>query len=286
MIDNLFLAWSWFGHGQLTEAGLAFAISNFVALGKVYVLKRLHEFQAIKSGIETSALGSPGFPPTEKEVNRFLTELEKRSPTPTEESLVRLFDDLPTRVQEEDIHRGNIPVIGEYLEEDSQVRHYMRSYRSTTPLEAHRKSRLYIWNHLYWAWSGMRTGVFHQHKWYDFIYDSSSSDFDSGVEHLASALHTIEDSYAPGHTKRQPDVFTITDIYYWPDTKHGDPSKGIPSHSELDDPGNPYSIKYYAKAREVAGAFILCVLRNLDQDQSVYVADCGTLLNTFFAAQL
>ena len=29
-----------------------------------------------------------------------------------------------------------------------------------------------------------------------------ADDFDEGVKHLAKALHTIEDSYSPGHTKR------------------------------------------------------------------------------------
>jgi hypothetical protein len=130
----------------------------------------------------------------------------------------------------------------------------------------------------------MRKGVYHQPKWYDFINDSTLDDFDGGVKHLASALHTVEDSYAPGHTKRTPGVGTITDVYYWPDTKDGD--KGIPSHAELDNPGNPMSAEYYAMAKGAAGAFILCVLSNLDRDQSVYVADCGNKLNICLRAQL
>ena len=40
MTHHLFLAWSWFGHGQLTEMGLAFAISQFMNLRKLFVLKR------------------------------------------------------------------------------------------------------------------------------------------------------------------------------------------------------------------------------------------------------
>ena len=149
MTHHLFLAWSWFGHGQLTEMGLAFAISQFMNLRKLFVLKRLGQFEKLQSAIETAALGSPGFPPTEKEVKKFLEEQEKRSPTDTEQSLVRLFSELPTWVQEEDIHRGNIPKIGESLEKDSQVRHFMRSYRTTTAAEAYKKSREYIWDHLF-----------------------------------------------------------------------------------------------------------------------------------------
>ena len=160
MTHNLFLAWSWFGHGQLTEMALAFAISQFVNLRKIFVLKRLKKFEAIQSAIEGDVFGRPGFPPTEKEVNKYLEDLDKRAPTGEEESLVRLFSELPGWVQEEDLHRGNIPKVGEWLEKDSQVRHYMRSYRNTTPSEAHRKSKEYIWDHLFWAWSGMRKGVY------------------------------------------------------------------------------------------------------------------------------
>ena len=286
MTHHLFLAWSCFGHGQLTEMGLAFAISQFMNLRKLFVLKRLRQFEKVQSAIETAALGSPGFPPTEKEVNKFLEEQEKRSPTDTAQSLVRLFSELPTWVQEEDIHRGNIPKIGESLEKDSQVRHFMRSYRNTTAAEAYKKSREYIWDHLFWAWSGMRKGVYHQPRWYDFLNDSSLDDFDSGVKHLAKALHTIEDSYAPGHTGRASGTGIIKDIYYWPDTKNGDKSKGIPSHEELDNPGNGMSKEFYAMARQATGSFILCVLNNLDQDQNVFVKDCGGKLNTHLNAQL
>ena len=224
MTHNLFLAWSWFGHGQLTEMGLAFAISQFVNLRKMFVLKRLKKFEAVQSAIEADILGSPGFPPTEKEVNKFLEDQEKHAPTGEEQSLVRLFSELPSWVQEEDLHRGNIPKIGEWLEKDSQVRHYMRSYQNTTPLQAHKKSKEYIWDHLFWAWSGMRKGVFHQSKWYDFINDSSLTISTRAMKHIAKALHTIEDSYAPGHSKRSSgaDLFTISSI--GPDTKNVDKS--------------------------------------------------------------
>ena len=38
MTFSFFLAWSWFGHGQLTQIALGFGISQFVALGKTFVL--------------------------------------------------------------------------------------------------------------------------------------------------------------------------------------------------------------------------------------------------------
>src|SRR5208282_49337 len=165
MTHNLFLAWSWFGHGQLTEMGLAFAISQFVNLRKMFVLKRLKKFETVQSAIEADTLGSPGFPPTEKEVNKFLEDQDQHAPTGEEQSLVRLFSELPSWVQEEDIYRGNLIPGNDLGEKDSQVRRYMRSYQNTTPAEANRKSREYIWDHLFRAWSGMRKGVYHQAKW-------------------------------------------------------------------------------------------------------------------------
>jgi len=39
-------------------------------------------------------------------------------------------------------------------------------------------------------------------------------------------------------------------------------------------------------ANNATGAFILCVLSNLDQDQNVYVKDCGDKLNIYLNAQL
>src|SRR5262249_40662948 len=108
MFDPL-LAWSWTGHGQLTALGLAWAISKLVPLGKTFVLQRLHQFSAIRQAIEIDSLGTPGFPPTDKEVADELKKIENHSPSMMEQSLILLFDDLPSRVQTEDIHVGNIP---------------------------------------------------------------------------------------------------------------------------------------------------------------------------------
>ena len=55
----------------------------------------------------------------------------------------------------------------------------------------------------------------------------------------------------------------------------------VPSHEELDNPGNAKSKEYYAMARNATGAFILCVLSNLDQDQNAYIKDCGDKLNIY-----
>ncbi len=111
-------------------------------------------------------------------VNGSLHHQETRPPPGAEASSVRLFGVLPSWVQEKDLHRGNIPKLGEWMEKESQIRHDVRSCQNTTPQEARLKSRKYVWEHLYWAWRGMRKGVFHQPKWYDFINDSSFDDFE------------------------------------------------------------------------------------------------------------
>ncbi|HEX6564485.1 MAG TPA: hypothetical protein VF020_09385 [Chthoniobacterales bacterium] len=56
----------------------------------------------------------------------------------------------------------------------------------------------------------------------------------------------------------------------------------MPDHKKQDEPDGDY----YNMARRAAGVFIFCVLSNLDQGESVYVADCGSKLNAYFQAQL
>ena len=47
---------------------------------------------------------------------------------------------------------NNIPYVGEFLERDCQVRHYMRSSKDTPVHEVHRKSRDYIECNLKESW--------------------------------------------------------------------------------------------------------------------------------------
>jgi len=275
MMHCTLLAWSWFGHGQLTELALASAISQFALLGKNFIYSRLLKIEATDSAIEAAALGSAGFGPSEKEIDEFIEKAQFAPPSDGEKRLARLFSPVPRWVQEEDIHRGNIPKVGEYIEHDSQVRHYMRSYRDTPAQDANRKSVNYIQDHLKQAWSGMHKGV----------NDLDTTAFDGGVKHLASALHTIEDSYSAGHTQRQAGTGMIQDIYYWPDTGTAEgpvswgqrePWKGhefydVQFHSEL-----------YAKAKVATADFILCVLKNLDQDEGVFLDECSDKIQTNF----
>ncbi len=287
----VFFAWSWEGHGQLTCGVLAFAIARLVPMGKTYVMKRLNEFAALRTAIETAALGSAGYRPTENQVTDYLKRVEGQAPNVMQQNLIRLFDGLPTMVQEEDLHIGNIPnigkvpIIGKPIAKDAQIRHFMRSTEETTRREAYMKSREYIWDHLYYAWYNMKKGVFHKPKWYDFINDTSIDDFDAGCSHLAKALHTIEDSYAPGHVQRRLGSGVIDDVHIWDEkNKKKDVAHGWPGHEALDNPTTAESLPFFALGRVAAGSLIYCVLASLDQNEATYVRTCGTEFNNDFIA--
>jgi hypothetical protein len=114
------LAWSWDGHGTLTSAAVLLAASQFVALGKSFLERRLVE-------IEKAWRGSAA----------------KTSP---KDSLQDLMSTLPRIVQDQDIHPANLPVVGGILNPRSgQVRHFMRSSKGVSSVQAFDASRTYIW---------------------------------------------------------------------------------------------------------------------------------------------
>jgi hypothetical protein len=165
-------------HRALTTAAVSMAISQFVTLGKSFFEKRFVE-------IYKAWLGPPGKPSAKG-------------------CLTELMANLPEIVQNEDIHPANFPVIGEMLNPKSgQVRHFMRSSAGVSSLEAYNASKAYIIEHLTGAWSKYRETINYQDKWYD-VLTSSSSIFGEGYYEPGKALHTIEDSYAPGHSLASP----------------------------------------------------------------------------------
>jgi hypothetical protein len=302
----LLLGWSWTGHGQLTELALALAIAKLLPMGKVFILKRLGQIAQLKSIVKEAAFGAlkstlglggnlfksavedaaasrvPQLAKSKQEITTLLSKLDNHPAGLNEQELVRLFGDLPSRVQEEDLHIGNIPNVGQYLEKDSQMRHFMRSLKSTTFQEAYQKSTGYISNHLTLAWKGMHNAVMHQKKWYDFVADSTMTDFDEGVAHLVSALHTIEDSYAPGHVSRDQLTGRIIDIHVW-DEANKKGTNGMPGHEALDNPNTRQSVAFFNLARQATGEMILCVLANLDQNQGVWQNRLANNMNKYFA---
>jgi len=251
------LAWSWTGHGALTTAAVSMAISQFVTLGKSFLEKRFVEIYKVWQG-----------PPGKSSVQDCLTEM---------------MAILPEVVQKEDIHPANIPVIGEMLNPASgQVRHFMRSSESVSSLEAYNASKAYIIEHLDGAWSKYREAVNYQDKWYN-VLTSSSSIFWEGNYELGKALHTIEDSYAPGHVTRKSGSGFIVQVNIWDDAnKNPDPARDWPGHEALDNPNNEKSREFYAMAKNTSAALIVCVLKNLDQDEVAATKDLRDTVEKYF----
>lgn len=260
------LAWSWTGHGALTSTAVAAAISQFIALGKSFLEKRFLEIYKVWQG-----------PPGKSSVQDCLQEL---------------MANLPEAVQEEDIHPANIiPWIADHIPfcppinpnpTSGQVRHFMRSSESLSSLDAYHASKAYIRQHLSGAWSKYREAIYYQDKWYD-VLTTSSTIFGEGNYELAKALHTIEDSYAPGHVTRKPGSGFIVRVNIWDDeNKQPDPARDWPGHEALDNPNHEKSREFYAMAKGATATLIVCVLRNLDQDEAAFTKDLGDTIEVFF----
>jgi hypothetical protein len=251
------LAFNSDGHRWLTSLALSYAISRFVPVASTLVLKRLGYFA---TGFEATA---------------------------SQTEISRLFERVPGMVVFEDFHIGNLPKVGPCFDPNGQVRHYMRSLPTTTPQQAHEASRKYIWHYLYRCWRSMHFAVTaKENTFWQQMTSLSYPDFMSGVGDLATALHTIEDSYAPGHVTREVGVCTMRCIHAWDDdnkTAHGD-WKG---HAAYDDPWhNEISAYFFYKGRDAAGELILTIFENLDKDQAQYVASCTPKFQRYFYLDL
>jgi hypothetical protein len=273
MLEPLF-AWSWTGHGSLTGLALTAAIARFMPAATTFVLARLKQILSCQPSFDTALdFSPPSFRPPE-------------NPRPaTEFEVAQLFGELPSIVQHEDIHAGNIPHIpvpivgglsGEYLDADGQARHYMRSRPDVSSLEAHKKSSNYIWQNMYWAWWSMRKGIFG-----DPADKTSINDFNAGIHYLAKALHTTEDSYARGHVFREDDaVDTIIEVHIWDQAnKEPDPSREWYGHDYYD---KHFSDPMFGKAKTTATSFTFVLLSNLDQDEGCFLQQCGIIWNNSF----
>jgi hypothetical protein len=187
MIDLLF-AWSWDGHGRLTALALAAAISQLVRLGKSDLMKRI--YRLFQESIQDVAqeYGSP--------TSHLYKDLDKAPVPSTDQSrsaLNSLFSSLPGRVQTADIHLGNIPWgIGEFLDSNGQVRHFMRSTEKTSAIDAYANSMGWIRNHLTDARRQLENALYKDYSF--FTLSGNIGDFYGGLGNLAEGLHTVEDS--------------------------------------------------------------------------------------------
>jgi hypothetical protein len=293
MFHSLF-AWSWDGHGQLTTFAVAMALERLFRMGKQFIIGRLARIAVVEANIQRSVLGSAGFPPIDDAMRKKIEDIDKQPATELQKSLIVLFDDLPSKVQTEDIHAGNASFLGDIpifgilwhllAEEDSQVRHFMRSTPKTSRQGAFLKSRKYIWDNLWEAWGSFSQAVRQQ----------SLGDFDDGMSSLAKALHTIEDSYAYGHVQRLGSVIEnsaamiIDDVHLW-DDENKKASGTWMGHKYYDDPASKGGVAggvnpavLFERAQQAAADFIYCVLGNADQSRASYQQNCTDLMQQYF----
>ncbi len=285
MFTALF-AWSWTGHGQLTAMGVTFAVAQFLILASKAVLKRFLEIDAIMVAKNS---GEGDLSPLRKErreesetVRGLRDKPEQTIPAAVAGRVVaRMLSDLPSRVQHEDIHAGNIPSLGEFFERDSQVRHFMRSREDVTSKVAFEASTKYIRDNCLASWRAFRRAVRPEKSWTDFFSDPTVGHFDEGKEMLAKALHAIEDSYAPGHVKRREGTGIIEKVNIW-DDPNKKASGDWPGHEALDNPQHAQSMPFFEMARRTTGDFILVVLANLDGEEAGFLKALDNLMANRF----
>jgi hypothetical protein len=279
MIEPLF-AWSWDGHGSLTALALATAITQVARLGKSELGKRLLRLRANYTTFMTTGRGQKSG--LYKDVG---TDPEP-SPGDVEAALKPLMAGLAGMVQRADLHAGNIPWgIGEFLDSNGQVRHFMRSTKETTEAAAYTASMGWIRTHLSLSWEKFKSALYTDYGLLD-VLSSNFTDLLDGLSALADGLHTVEDSYAPGHVGRLSSLHSvITAIHYW-DTENKTAHDGWPGHEALDNPANAISAPYFASAGVTTTELIVCVLSNLDGDHGAFDKDLEQRLKTRFHLSL
>jgi hypothetical protein len=93
----------------------------------------------------------------------------------------------------------------------------------------------------------------------------------------------VEDSYAPGHVKRD-DHELIQDVFIWDDAnKKPDPSRGWDGHSAYDNPANTTSAPHFQAARYTVQDVILCVLLNGEKTEGDFQAALKGVISQRFA---
>jgi len=278
MIEPIF-AWSWDGHGQLTSLALLAAISQVARLGKSDLMKR---FLRLDRVLRRSDVGVPS-------LTTNLYENVDGDPVPSvaqvQLALLHLFQGLRGIVQRTDLHLGNVPWgVGEFFDSHGQVRHFMRSTASTTERDAYMASRAWISDHLSLSYEKMRNSLYSNYGLLN-ILSNNVSDFSDALTAMGEALHTAEDSYAPGHVGRDPTVPSlITSVHYWDEenkTAHGD----WPGHEALDEPETDMSRPYFASAQITTAELIVWVLSNLD-DNASFATGLARLLDNRFQLAL
>jgi hypothetical protein len=263
-----FFAWSWTGHGTLTSVGVGVAIMQLITFGKSAILAQL-----AKLNKEVWHYDDEGGPDAVREAEITKQVADEIGSMPGDAAAAAaLFSDLPTRVQVEDIHPTNIPKVGAWIDLDStgQVKHFMRSKEQVSSEEAYLASCAYIRSSCVSAWQHLKQAVHPGSGWGDKLHDAlfvpnAVGDANQAKHALAMALHTVEDSFAPGHVRRII-AYIIEEVHIW-DDENKNAHDDWPGHEALDNPEHPMSRPYFDAAKRAVGDFIGCILLNLDETE-------------------
>jgi hypothetical protein len=289
------LGWSSHGHAELTSQGVALGLAHLITYGKDFVYKQMakfyshikqqdYDYSIVDFGITGHVDPNLTVQDVDGENARKALEEDAALFAKYDVNLGNLFGNLPALVVNEDVHMGNIPNVGEALEHDSQVRHFMRSRAEVTSTEAYFASRAYILNHLISSWSSFNTALRDpKGAWESFsrLWGPNycqAKDFAEGLKQLAAALHTLEDSYAPGHVRRS-DAEVIEKVNIWNEenqTAHDD----WEGHHAYDEPSNTKSRPHFYAARVAVADCVFAVLANLDQDEGAARTSIGNTLDS------
>ena len=270
----MLLAWSWDGHGSLTATAVASAVAYFVRVARPELLSRFDLLRiSMAAGRRENAFKN-------------LATAPKPSVPHLTNVMTALFKPLPTIVQNTDIHVGNIPFfgLGEFLDSAGQVRHFMRSTPGTSERQAYTAAVGWIRSHMTESWADMHRALYTNYTFgaFDLFSAGNGGDFRDGLTALGEALHTVEDSYAPGHVARlagQPG--NIMRIYYWDDANKN-PGPNWPGHSALDNPTTAQSKVFYAAAGVTANELLIQFLLSLDGTPAAYAAGLQKLIDLRF----
>jgi hypothetical protein len=317
MLLDLFpplFAWSAEGHAALTSLAFTGALARLITHKNGYLFQQIHRHYA---ALVTYGVYSPFvvlYHAAGKAACRLITEhvdpnlktadldgsnfRRDMNANPVvrghyDREVAYLFEDLPEIVVDEDVHPGNIPGIGEKLQHDSQVRHFMRSRPDVSPWKAYLDARTHVWAKMYDSWSDFKGALHERHGFWGELEDIAGGVvgargllFRSGLEKLGAALHTLEDSYAPGHVQRGDDG-VIEDVHIWDDeNRNRDDSKKWEGHHAYDEPDNPKSNRFYLMAQDGVAEVIFTVLSTLDGDDGAYRTAAASALNDVFPQRI
>ena len=303
-------AWSSTGHLTITQAAVLLAIGAIKAVSRPGLMQKLgkmyDKLSSFQEGIISTPLNAVGNAikgtfgsdlaavtsgdaadfgrTTAKDASSRWKEIGLGWSAKSDEDKLRyLMYPLPYQVVKVDLHAGNMPKVGEKLDKQGQVRHFMRSTESVSAKEAFDASMKWVKEHATTAYTKIKAGVEKAGDRIDLL-NSAVSSYQSGLSKLADAVHTLEDSFAQGHVRRQGgNTNIIREVNRWDEAnKEGDPATGKLGHHDFDDPNNPANKQFVQAATDTTTELIACVFTNLDQPDDVFAAALTQLLSVRF----